>query len=259
MRDNLTREYDTEHLKFLDIMPRYSERSADDAIVEAARTSYGNGLKTPQEDRKLIRYLFRKKHTSPFEMVELKFWVSMPIFVARQWVRHRTASINEYSGRYAEMPDKFWYPESVRKQSSVNKQSSHGSLDAPFYTEWMKKQADYEGYKKSLAEGVCREQARAGLPLSTYTQWVWKIDLHNLFNFLRLRMAPEAQQEIREYAQTIFYMVNHACPWAAEAFLDYAVNSITFYGPELRGDELTDSEKGEYKKKLEMLNETLRT
>lgn len=208
----------------------------DSSIVQAARVSYGKGTKTVSEDRNLIRYLMRHRHTSPFEMVEYKFHIKLPIFVARQWIRHRTANVNEYSGRYSVMPDEFYLPspEDVRKQSRTNKQ---GRSDEPInietaneFIEDLQKTQNllYEKYNWYLSNEIARELARINLPLSTYTEWYWKIDLHNLFHFLELRLHPTAQFEIREYAKIIAQIVKETCPIAYEAFEDYRLNAITF-------------------------------
>lgn len=214
----------------------------DSSIVQAARVSYGKGTKTAREDRGLIRYLMRNRHTSPFEMVEYKFHVKLPIFVARQWIRHRTANVNEYSGRYSEMPDDFYLPEidQIRAQSGMNKQ---GREDKPMdktiaesiAQEMSEKQSTlHQDYKNYLSLDLARELARINLPLSTYTEWYWKIDLHNLFHFLKLRLDKHAQYEIRVYAEIIADIVKETAPLAWEAFNDYTLNSISFSSPELR-------------------------
>jgi len=215
---------------------------SDSAIVQAARVSYGEGTKKVSEDRGLIRYLMRHRHTSPFEMVEFKFHVKLPIFVARQWIRHRMANVNEYSGRYSVMKEEFYIPEvkDIRFQSTVNKQG-RAEEEVPDelkqrFIDFLKKThaTSYEEYQRLIDEGLARELARIGLPLSLYTEWYWKIDLHNLFNFLRLRLDPQAQLEIREYAHVIADMVKVVCPMAYEAFEDYILNAITFSAPELK-------------------------
>lgn len=213
----------------------------DDAVVQAARVSYGKGTKSVTEDSGLIRYLMRNRHTSPFEMVEFKFHVKLPIFVARQWIRHRTASVNEYSGRYSEMGDEFYVPErdQIRSQSDINKQGRASSALEDEKTDEILKQLEreqyeiFEGYETMLQTGLARELARINLPLSSYTQWYWKIDMHNLFHFLKLRMDPHAQYEIRVYAETIAEIVKAAAPVSYEAFNDYILESVTFSKPEL--------------------------
>lgn len=197
----------------------------DDAIVQAARTSYGKGTKTVSEDAKLVDYLVRNRHTSPLEMVEFKFHCVMPMFVARQWVRHRTASINEYSARYSEVKDVFYVPHSSRVlgQGKANKQGSEGDLPLGAKVTFIEdvtrisKEA-YEAYKLALESGVARETARILLPVNFYTEWYWKIDLHNLLHFLKLRLDKHAQYEIRVYAEAIARIVQAHCPVAWESF-----------------------------------------
>lgn len=206
----------------------------DDAIVQAARVSYGKGTKSVSEDRGLIRYLMRHKHTSPFEMVEFKFHVKLPIFVARQWIRHRTANVNEYSGRYSEMKDEFYLPEinQIRPQSALNKQGRANEAIPEneairIQSEMQELQAMLFGKYNSLLESsVAREIARINLPLSNYTEWYWKIDLHNLFHFLRLRMDSHAQYEIQVYGEAIAEIIKDIVPIAYEAFQDYVLNGI---------------------------------
>ena len=210
-------------------MPRLvpAGKTADFAIVQAARVSYGQGTKQVSEDRGLIRYLLRHRHTTPLEMVELKFHHVMPIFVARQWIRHRTASVNEYSARYSIVPDRFYHPpmDAVRKQSATNRQGSSGTIDdvtAQEYLDYLDRvEAQYAEYERLMGKGVARELARIGLPLNIYTEWYWKCDLHNTFHFLSLRMEEHAQQEIRDYARAMFALIQPIVPHAAEAFIDY--------------------------------------
>lgn len=205
----------------------------DNSIVQAARTSYGNGTKTYREDRALIRYLMRHWHTTPFEMCEIKLHVRVPMDCWRQWVRHRTASINEYSTRYSEAIDSRQITDSKewRSQSKNNKQGSGDFLPENIgliLSEEEKEfhKTSFEMYKKRLNSGVAREQARKDLPLSTYTEAYWKCDLHNLFNFLRLRMHKHAQKEIREFATIIGKnIVANWVPLAWEAFVDYRLYS----------------------------------
>jgi thymidylate synthase (FAD) len=218
----------------------------DNSIVQAARVSYGKGTKTYNEDRGLIRYLMRHSHTSPFEMVELKFHIKLPIFVARQWIRHRTANVNEYSGRYSEMRDEFYLPEAseIRSQSSENKQGrSDNELSQLVINQILQKmqnlqKASYSDYIYYLENDLARELARINLPLSTYTEWYWKIDLHNLFHFLKLRMDTHAQYEIRVYANTIADILKQILPISYEAFEDYELSAIRFSKNEL--DVLAD-------------------
>lgn len=206
----------------------------DSSIVQAARVSYGKGTKSVSEDRGLIRYLMRNRHTSPFEMVEFKFHIKLPIFIARQWIRHRTANVNEYSGRYSEMRDDFYLPElqQVRPQSQQNKQGRAETTLPPTESSQIIERMNaaqkhlFEEYSKLLDVGLARELARINLPLSTYTEWYWKIDLHNLFHFLNLRLSGHAQYEIRVYAEKIAEIVEKACPQSYEAFSDYILNGI---------------------------------
>ena len=214
----------------------------DAAIVQAARVSYGAGTKQVRQDRALIRYLMRHWHTSPFEMVEFKFHVKLPIFVARQWIRHRTANVNEYSGRYSILREEFYVPEpeQVRFQSPTNKQGrADQSLPAEevaaILDEIVEQQkALYQSYQRLLEKGVARELARINLPVSLYTEWYWKIDLHNLFHFLQLRMDVHAQYEIRVYANAIAEIIKLIVPMAWEAFEDYRLNARSFSANELR-------------------------
>lgn len=215
---------------------------SDESIVQAARVSYGRGTKTVSEDRTLIRYLMRHQHTTPFEMVEFKFHVKLPIFVARQWIRHRTANVNEYSGRYSIMPEEFYIPEenTIKFQSNINKQG-RDTKEVP--KELRKRvieillseqKSAFEGYKEMIDNNIARELARINLPLSLYTEWYWKIDLHNLFHFLKLRMDVKAQYEIRVYAEKMAEIVKTVVPVAYEAFEDYVLKSITFSKEELK-------------------------
>lgn len=213
----------------------------DGSIVQAARVSYGKGTKTLHQDRGLIRYLMRHKHTTPFEMVEFKFHVKLPIFVARQWIRHRTANVNEYSGRYSEMPDEFYLPgpDQIRYQSSSNRQGRSDEQISPEKVEKiiseMKETQDkaYSDYKNLLDENIAREISRINLPLSNYTEWYWKIDLHNLFHFLKLRIDPHAQYEIRVYGEVMAEIVKQIVPVAYEAFEDYVLHNSNFSRIEL--------------------------
>lgn len=226
----------------------------DESIVQAARVSYGKGTKTVNEDRGLIRYLMRHRHTTPFEMVEVKFHVKLPIFVARQWIRHRTANVNEYSGRYSVMKDEFYVPghDAIHFQSLRNKQ---GRAQEEVPAETRQKVLDiltssqsklYEEYEQLLEDDLARELARINLPLSLYTEWYWKIDLHNLFHFLSLRLDAHAQYEIRVYAEAIARITKAVVPVAWEAFDDYVLKAESFsrmemsvIGESLRTNALT--------------------
>lgn len=207
----------------------------DSSIVQAARVSYGNGTKTVNEDRGLIRYLMRHRHTTPFEMVVFKFHLKLPIFVARQAIRHRTFSVNEYSGRYSEMKDEFYIPELERltTQSSLNKQGS--SVEQIQNTDFVRQlimdhsDSSYEKYIDLLNnEKLSRELARTILPINNYTEWYWKADLHNILHFLKLRADSHAQEEIRVYAEAMASIVKQITPFAYEAFEDYVINGVSF-------------------------------
>lgn len=207
----------------------------DQRIVQSARVSYGAGTKTFRQDRGLIHYLMRNWHTSPFEQVQLTFHTKMPIFVARQWVRHRTARLNEISGRYSVMKDEFYIPDAanVCVQSESNKQGRGGTLppeEAGKVISSFEAEAErsYGAYTAMLDQGVARELARAVLPLSLYTEWYWQIDLHNLFHFLRLRMDAHAQYEIRVYAEAMARCAQAVAPLAYEAFEEHILGSVTF-------------------------------
>jgi len=208
----------------------------DESIVQAARVSYGKGTKKLNEDKNLIRYLLRHRHTTPFEMCEIKFHVRVPMDTWRQWIRHRMASVNEYSTRYSIAIDSMQStePNLWRGQAKWNKQGSEGYLSEDFGLKLSKEEAEFHKFAREIYEnrielGIAREQARKDLPLSTYTEAYWKIDLHNLFHFLELRMDKHAQFEIREYATIIGNeIVKRWVPIAWEAFNDYVVNSKTF-------------------------------
>ena len=213
----------------------------DASIVQAARVSYGAGTKRAQEDDALIRYLLRHAHTTPFEMCVLKLHVRVPMDCWRQWICHRTASVNEYSTRYSVAIDAAQHtePAAWRSQALSNRQGSAGFLSVEDGLALTKSEDTFlhsarELYEQRLAAGVAREQARKDLPLSTYTEAYWKVDLHNLFHFLHLRMDSHAQHEIRQYANTIGAdIVSKWCPAAWSAFLDYRQNSIQLSAPEL--------------------------
>ena len=245
----------------------------DSSIVQSARVSYGKGTKSVSEDEGLIRYLMRHQHTTPFEMVEFKFHCRMPIFVARQWIRHRTANVNELSGRYSEMPDWFYEPapELCTTQSAQNRQGGTGERveNAAAIAQSFKKTQEeaYEQYESYLAGNMRRELARVNLPVSLYTEWYWKIDLHNLLHFLQLRLDTHAQYEIRVFAEAMAEIVKGQVPLAWKAFEDYSLQSIKLTRLEievlqraLRGEEINLSEhiknkreRGECLEKLKML------
>jgi len=218
----------------------------DSAVVQAARVSYGRGTRKMREDRGLIRYLLRHRHTTPFEMCEIKYHVKLPIFVARQWIRHRTANVNEYSARYSIMDREFYLPapEHLASQSTANRQGRGDPLkgdEAARVLGLLKADATraYDHYVEMLNEsedgdpidpnrsGLARELARMNLPLNYYTQWYWKTDLHNLLHFLSLRADAHAQYEIRVYAEAMLETVKRWVPLVHEAFEDYRLGSLS--------------------------------
>ena len=213
---------------------------SDAAIVQAARVSYGKGTKKIQDDRSLIRYLLRHRHTSPFEMCEIKFHVRVPMDCWRQWIRHRTANVNEYSTRYSiaiqsmqRTPEEAW-----RLQSTTNRQGSVGFADektghALSQDEQKLHELARSIYDERIDRGIAREQARKDLPLSTYTEAYWKIDLNNLLHFLHLRLAENAQTEIKQYASIIGdHILKRWCPITWEAFQDYWIGALTLSNTE---------------------------
>jgi thymidylate synthase (FAD) len=211
----------------------------DGAIVQAARVSYGRGTRKVTEDAALIRYLMRHRHSSPFEMCEIKFHVKLPIFVARQWIRHRMASVNEYSARYSILDNEFYLPapEHMAAQSEVNRQGRGETLAPQAAAEVLDilrgdALRTFGDYERLLDEkegyGLARELARINLTLNTYTQWYWKIDLHNFMHFLALRIDPHAQYEIRVYAEEMLKVLHAWVPQAAAAFEEYRRGAVTF-------------------------------
>jgi len=212
----------------------------DQRILQAARVSYGSGTKSVRQDKALINYLYRNLHTSPFEQVVLTFHCKLPIFVARQWIRHRTARLNELSGRYSVMSDEFYVPDASRValQSEDNKQGSGESIapaQARRVLELLKSGQDraYAEYSGLVDDGIARELARINLPLSLYTEWYWQIDLHNLFHFLRLRLDSHAQYEIRAYGEALAKCAKAVAPLAYDAFEEHGL-----YGARLSRREL---------------------
>ena len=213
----------------------------DARIVQAARVSYQEGTKTVREDGALIDYLVRHKHTSPLEQVVLTFHLKMPIFVARQWLRHRTARLNEISGRYSVMRDEFYLPDEaqVRRQSEANKQGrSDEEVPAELRAKTLEllqagQQGAYTAYQELLDEDVARELARVNLPLSLYTEMYWQIDLHNLFHFLRLRLDAHAQYEIRVYGEAMAELARAVAPLAYQAFEEHSLYAKTFSRSEM--------------------------
>jgi len=255
----------------------------DAEIEQAARVSYDAGAASRKvsETRGLLRYLLRHRHTTPFEMCELKFHCKMPIFVARQWIRHRTASVNELSGRYSVLPTEFYLPgvENLKYQSKTNKQGRAEPLPydlADTVRSSMRKQAqgNFAAYQLFLGEcppddyfdeedtarlrgggGLAKELARISLPLSTYTEWYWKIDLHNLMHFLKLRLDPHAQHEIRVFADVMFDLARRVAPLAMEAFEDYVLNAVTFSKPDIMAGAIDNADlpEGERKERLKAI------
>jgi thymidylate synthase (FAD) len=246
----------------------------DAAIVQAARVSYGAGTKHVQNDEGLIRYLMRHWHSTPFEMCEIKLHVKLPVFVARQWIRHRTANVNEYSARYSILDREFYIPEpsQLAAQSVVNNQGRGEVLqgeEAARVLDLLKSDAarSYDHYTEMLSQdgqqGLARELARMNLPMNIYTQWYWKTDLHNLFHFLRLRADAHAQYEIRVYAEKMAQITADWVPLAYAAFEDYRMGGVTLSGKaievlkrQLKGDkvgqETSGMSKGEWREFLEI-------
>ena len=234
----------------------------DGAIVQAARVSYGRGTKAVSNDEGLIRYLMRHWHSTPFEMCEVKFHVKLPVFVARQWIRHRTANVNEYSARYSILDREFYIPapEHLSAQSAVNRQGRGELLEgeeAARVLDLLREDAmrSYDHYESMLSQdgqkGLARELARMNLPANIYTQWYWKVDLHNLFHFLRLRADAHAQYEIRAYANTMCDIVRDWVPFAYAAFEDYRLGGaqLSAKGVEvlkrrLSGETVTEENSG---------------
>ena len=242
----------------------------DGAIVQAARVSYGEGTKTLRDDEGLIRYLLRHRHTTPFEMCEIKFHIKLPIFIARQWIRHRTANVNEYSGRYSVMDNDFYLPkpEHLAVQSASNRQGRGEVLEgeaAQFATDIIKTDSEkaYEHYLQLMNgdAGLARELARMILPVNYYTQWYWKIDLHNLLHFLALRADSHAQYEIREYANAMLELVKAWVPVTYQAFMDYRANAATISSGalsvikrKLAGEEVNQADSGLSKREWDELH-----
>jgi len=234
----------------------------DAAICQAARVSYGKGTKSVQNDEGLIRYLMRHWHSTPFEMCEIKLHVKLPVFVARQWIRHRTANVNEYSARYSILDREFYIPapEHLAAQSVINNQGRGETLsaeEAARVLDYLKGDAArcYDHYEEMIGQegqqGLARELARMNLPANIYTQWYWKVDLHNLFHFLRLRADAHAQYEIRVYAEEICRLVADWVPAAYGAFEDYRMGGATLSGKALdcvrrmlKGEQVTQETSG---------------
>ena len=255
----------------------------DAAVVQAARVSYGKGTKKISDDAGLINYLLRHRHTTPFEMCEIKYHVKLPIFVARQWIRHRTANVNEYSARYSVLDREFYVPEEdhLAAQSSSNRQGRGNILsgkEAKRVLDILREDAQmtYDHYIEMLneseegniidvsKEGLARELARMNLTLSTYTQWYWKTDLHNLLNFLSLRADTHAQYEIRVYADAMMETLRRWCPITFQSFSDHRVEGVTLSGKAIKvvrklisGVHINQEESGMSKREWRELMEVI--
>tara|TARA_Y100000741_G_C18259499_1_gene560102 strand:+ start:2518 stop:3246 length:729 start_codon:yes stop_codon:yes gene_type:complete len=218
-------------VKLVDCMPRVipdncKKLMCDHAIVQAARVSFNDGIKTPEKDAKLIDFLIKHKHTSPFEMVKFKFHIKCPLFVQRQWIRHRTANVNEISGRYSVLNPEFYIPDKIYDQGKLNKQMSgdeiHSKNTKELFADYMRISVkQYSIYKTLVDHGVSKEMARIGLPLNMYTEFYWCIDLHNLMNFIKLRSAVNAQHEIKEYSDAMKELISDLCPNTIKSFDKY--------------------------------------
>lgn len=231
---------------------------SDSSVVQAARVSYGEGTKHISQDAALVNYLMRHSHTTPFEMCEIKFHVKLPIFVARQWIRHRTANVNEYSARYSILSREFYIPKisQVAQQSKDNAQGRGKELDyetAKNITAVLSENSDlvYSSYDKFLEDGLAREVARVNLTLNYYTELYWKIDLHNLLHFLKLRSDHHAQYEIRVYAEEMIKIIKKWVPLTYDAFIEYCVESASISKKGLnvlrkliKGEKVTQEESG---------------
>lgn len=247
-RNNDTRDFDAEAREIADILGgspvpvldkgfvRFIDKMGTDAsIVQAARVSYGKGTKTPSDDQALINRLMRNDHTTPFEMCEVKFHVKLPIFVARQWIRHRTWSFNEYSCRYSDVKDDQYVPSAdrVQQQSQKDKQGSGDQSESRAVQGFLNAVSSVQSLSAQAIEmgnsfGIARELNRITMTVAHYTEWYCKVDLHNLFHFLRLRLDPHAQPEIQEYARVLLAIVHELFPMATKAFLEYRMLSVKF-------------------------------
>ncbi len=242
----------------------------DSRIVQSARVSYGQGTKSVREDRALIDYLMSHQHTSPFEQVILTFHCKMPIFIARQWIRHRTARINEISGRYSIMENEFYVPNSDQiKFQSIDNRQGRAEEEVPVKLRQKvlnilinDQKSAYDDYGKLIEDGIARELARINLPLSLYTQWYWQIDLNNLFHFLKLRLDYHAQWEIRQYGKAMAEITKAVAPLAYNAFETHVLNAISFSGKELEAlanqlqgkeHQLKGIHKTEYEAKIQKI------
>ena len=275
MEAHLYKAYDVLDHGFIRVIDYMGD---DAAICQAARVSYGRGTKSVQNDEGLIRYLMRHWHSTPFEMCEIKLHVKLPVFVARQWIRHRTANVNEYSARYSILDREFYIPspDKLAAQSVVNNQGRGEALsgdEAARVLEYLKGDAArcYDHYSEMISQddqqGLARELARMNLPANVYTQWYWKVDLHNLFHFLRLRADAHAQYEIRVYAEEICKVVADWVPAAYGAFEDYRMGGATLSAKGLdclrrmlKGEDVTQESsgmsKGEWREFATLLEES---
>ena len=249
-------------VKLLDVM------GSDEEVENAARISYGDGTRKVNQTRNLIRYLMRHKHSSPFEMCEVKFHIKLPIFIMRQLVRHRTANLNEYSGRYSVMSDEFYLPEAdyLQKQSTTNNQGREEAIPQKGLLQFEFNRM-YDGaqiaYENLLNFELTKELARAVLPVANYTECIWKIDLHNFFHFVKLRADKHAQREIQDYANAMYELVKPKFPLCCEAFEDYDRDAVTFSRQEMdiikdnlnnivATDRLTGREETEFLEKIKI-------
>jgi thymidylate synthase (FAD) len=256
-------------VKLVDFMPRivpleHKKMMCDSAIVQAARVSYGQGLKDYDTDSKLINYLFKHKHSSPFEMVKFKFHVKAPIFVARQWFRHRMGNYNEISGRYSELSEEMYVPDKVSSQSKVNKQLSDNDdllntndiVKDLIFNGYMINKSSFKNYKDLMKEGVSRETARINLPLSLFTEFYFCMDLHNLLNFIKLRNSENAQYEIKEYASAIENIITPLCPITMKAYNEH--KTITLSKDQIKSlifvKDIKKLSKREYKELVDLFN-----
>lgn len=255
-------------VKMVDCMPRVvpldaKKLNCDSAVVQAARVSYAQGLKDFDSDKSLIRYLYKNKHTSPFEMVKFKFHIKAPLFVARQWFRHRMSNYNEISGRYTILEEEIYKPEKVSSQSTINKQlsASNNLFETDdtikrLFNQYMTGSSNqYSMYKLLIDKGVSRETARIGLPLNLFTEFYWCIDLHNLLNFIKLRNSDYAQGEIKEYAKTIEELVEPLCPITIEAHKEF--KTITLSPDQVKALDLFEFQADKLKKRERMEIENL--
>ncbi len=264
-RSEINFEQDKNYVPVLDhgFVGLVDHMGSDAAIVQAARVSYGAGTKQVQDDRNLIRYLMRHEHTTPFEMCEVKFHIKLPIFVMRQLVRHRTASMNEYSARYSVLTDEFYIPEleQIQQQSSTNKQGREDSdwgfeerrsVQHAFQRSFFNAYKEYTSLLGKDGDGLTRELARSVLPVGGYTELYWKANLKNFLHMARLRMDPHAQWEIQKYAGAMYELAKPLFPEACSAFEDYAVNSMKFsHGEAMLLKKIIDKNKW-----LKMLDES---